>query len=113
MALGVIGSRNLTSCSFCGKRSDEVRAMVFGTGVRICDECVDLAVEIIRDPESGGVHPRFGRERTLPDQATGWLTPPGAGDELRDDIDYLAEPLPDVDDEGEEDRRRDDVDRLH
>jgi ribosome-binding protein aMBF1 (putative translation factor) len=103
MGLATIARRNLTSCSFCGKRSDEVRAMVYGAGVRICDECVDLAVEIIRDPDGGGAHPRFSRERTLPDQAVGWLTPPGAGDEARDDIDFLTEPLPDVDDEGADD----------
>ncbi|MFL5797296.1 MAG: ClpX C4-type zinc finger protein [Actinomycetota bacterium] len=101
--LGTIARRNLTSCSFCGKSSDEVRAMVFGSGVRICDECVDLAVEIIRDPDGGGVHLRFRRERTLPDQAAGWLTPTGVGDEARDDIDFLTEALPDVDDEGDGD----------
>jgi hypothetical protein len=104
---GAMQWRGLTvSCSFCGKRGDEVRAMVFGAGVRICDECVDLAGEIIRDPAGPGIHPRFGRQRPLPDQAAGWFTPTGAGDEDRDDIDFLSEPLPDVDDDGPEEERR-------
>ena len=34
-------------CSFCGKTQDEVRRIVAGPGVYICDECVDLCLSII------------------------------------------------------------------
>lgn len=34
------------TCSFCGKGQEEVRKLVAGPGVYICDECIDLCVEI-------------------------------------------------------------------
>ncbi len=37
------------TCSFCGKNQKEVRRLVSGPGVHICDECVDLCVEILDD----------------------------------------------------------------
>lgn len=37
------------SCSFCGKAQDEVRKLVAGPGVYICDECIDLCNEIVAD----------------------------------------------------------------
>lgn len=40
-------------CSFCGKSQHEVRKLIAGPNVFICDECVDLCIEIIR--EEGGV----------------------------------------------------------
>ena len=36
------------ACSFCGRSSDEMEAMVTGPGVNICNECVKYADEIIR-----------------------------------------------------------------
>jgi ATP-dependent Clp protease ATP-binding subunit ClpX len=39
-------------CSFCGKEQDQVKRLVAGPGVYICDECISLCVEIIAD-ESG------------------------------------------------------------
>lgn len=39
-------------CSFCGKSQHEVRKLIAGPSVFICDECVDLCIEIIRE-ESG------------------------------------------------------------
>ena len=36
-------------CSFCGKHKNEVRKLVAGPSVFICDECVTLAYEIIKD----------------------------------------------------------------
>jgi hypothetical protein len=38
------------SCSFCGKRQDQVRKLVAGPGVWICDHCVALCVEILAEP---------------------------------------------------------------
>lgn len=35
------------SCSFCGKSQDQVRRILAGNGVYICDECVELCAEII------------------------------------------------------------------
>ena len=36
-------------CSFCGKRQDQVRIMIAGPGVHICDECVALCEEIMEN----------------------------------------------------------------
>ncbi|MCS4487404.1 ATP-dependent Clp protease ATP-binding subunit ClpX [Streptococcus sciuri] len=36
-------------CSFCGKSQDEVKKMIAGNNVFICNECVDLSQEIIRE----------------------------------------------------------------
>jgi len=36
------------SCSFCGKRRHEVRRLIAGPTVFICNECVGLCVEILR-----------------------------------------------------------------
>ncbi|MGT2883829.1 ATP-dependent Clp protease ATP-binding subunit ClpX [Streptococcus ferus] len=36
-------------CSFCGKSQDEVRKIIAGNGVFICNECVELSQEIIRE----------------------------------------------------------------
>lgn len=38
------------ACSFCKKDSEEVRKLIAGPGVHICDECVDVCVDIIADP---------------------------------------------------------------
>ena len=35
------------SCSFCGKSQDEVRRLIAGPGVYICDECVELCQDIL------------------------------------------------------------------
>jgi ATP-dependent Clp protease ATP-binding subunit ClpX len=39
----------LLYCSFCGKSQHEVRKMIAGPSVHICDECVDLCNDIIRE----------------------------------------------------------------
>jgi hypothetical protein len=36
-------------CSFCGKSQHDVRRLVAGPGVYICDECVELCLDVIRD----------------------------------------------------------------
>ena len=36
-------------CSFCGKNQDQVKRLIAGPGVYICDECIDLCSEIIAD----------------------------------------------------------------
>ena len=39
-------NNNLT-CSFCGKNQDDVKKLIAGPSVYICDECVDLCIDII------------------------------------------------------------------
>lgn len=43
------GSGKLLYCSFCGKSQHEVRKLIAGPSVYICDECVDLCNDIIRE----------------------------------------------------------------
>jgi len=56
------GGEKLLYCSFCGKSQHEVRKLIAGPSVFICDECIELCNDIIRDElaveqaggESGG-----------------------------------------------------------
>ena len=41
-------------CSFCGKNQDQVRKLIQGPAVFICDECVDLCNDIIEKEVSSG-----------------------------------------------------------
>jgi ATP-dependent Clp protease ATP-binding subunit ClpX len=43
-----VRNKNLT-CSFCGKSQDEVKKLIAGPSVYICDECIDLCQEIIAE----------------------------------------------------------------
>ena len=47
------GSEKLLYCSFCGKSQHEVRKLIAGPSVFICDECVDLCNDIIREEIRG------------------------------------------------------------
>ena len=40
-------SKNTLYCSFCGKSQHEVRKLIAGPTVFICDECVELCLDII------------------------------------------------------------------
>ena len=40
-------------CSFCGKSQHEVKKLIAGPSVFICDECIDLCNEVIRDELPG------------------------------------------------------------
>ncbi len=42
-------SKNTLYCSFCGKSQHEVKKLIAGPTVFICDECVELCMDIIRD----------------------------------------------------------------
>lgn len=44
-----IDEKKQLKCSFCGKTQDQVRRLIAGPGVYICDECIDLCSEIISD----------------------------------------------------------------
>ncbi len=43
------GNEKLLYCSFCGKSQHEVRKLIAGPSVFICDECIELCNDIIRD----------------------------------------------------------------
>ncbi len=45
-------SKNTLYCSFCGKSQHEVRKLIAGPTVFICDECVELCMDIIREESS-------------------------------------------------------------
>jgi ATP-dependent Clp protease ATP-binding subunit ClpX len=49
MSKKVSNSKEKLHCSFCGKAQDEVRRLVAGPGVYICDECISLCNEIIAE----------------------------------------------------------------
>src|ERR687889_2707051 len=42
-------SKSTLYCSFCGKSQHEVRKLIAGSTVFICDECVELCMDIIRE----------------------------------------------------------------
>src|SRR5438067_13671700 len=44
-----VGGEKLLYCSFCGKSQHEVRKLIAGPSVLICDECIDLCNDIIRE----------------------------------------------------------------
>jgi ATP-dependent Clp protease ATP-binding subunit ClpX len=58
------GDRPTLSCSFCGKSQKEVRKLIAGPTVYICDECIALCNDIIAEELDG--KDRRGGERTLP-----------------------------------------------
>jgi len=45
-------SEKLLYCSFCGKSQHEVKKLIAGPSVFICDECIDLCNDIIRDEQA-------------------------------------------------------------
>ncbi len=49
---GTGDSKNTLYCSFCGKSQHEVRKLIAGPTVFICDECVELCMDIIREEQS-------------------------------------------------------------
>ena len=40
-------------CSFCGKSQDEVKKIIAGSDVYICNECVELSMDILREEFKG------------------------------------------------------------
>src|SRR3954468_10294106 len=55
----------LLYCSFCGKSQHEVKKLIAGPSVFICDECIDLCNDIIRD-ETANVETVAGAKSDLP-----------------------------------------------
>jgi ATP-dependent Clp protease ATP-binding subunit ClpX len=59
------GGEKLLYCSFCGKSQHEVRKLIAGPSVFICDECIELCNDIIRE-ESHAEAPGKGAKSELP-----------------------------------------------
>ena len=53
-------------CSFCGKPQIEVRRLIAGPGVYICDECIDLCKDIINEEVLEETRPAIEDEARLP-----------------------------------------------
>ena len=51
-------NQNVIYCSFCGKTADEVRQLVAGDGIYICDECIETCYEIVN-----GIEPKSPRKQ--------------------------------------------------
>src|SRR4026208_592644 len=54
-----IGDSDLLKCSFCGKSQKQVKKLIAGPGVYICDECIDLCNEIIEEELSESSELKF------------------------------------------------------
>ena len=59
-------SSDLLKCSFCGKTQKQVRKLIAGGGVYICDECIELCNEIIEEELSGAGTQASASEEKLP-----------------------------------------------
>ncbi|MBC7781928.1 MAG: ATP-dependent Clp protease ATP-binding subunit ClpX, partial [Proteobacteria bacterium] len=62
----VSGGEKLLYCSFCGKSQHEVRKLIAGPSVFICDECIELCNDIIREETQGDATPGRGVKSDLP-----------------------------------------------
>ena len=51
-------------CSFCGKSQHEVRKLIAGPSVFICDECIELCNDIIREETAAGDDGARGAQAT-------------------------------------------------
>ena len=66
-------STKLLYCSFCGKSQHEVRKLIAGPSVFICDECVELCNDIIREEVSEGAQSGDGEKLPVPAEINGIL----------------------------------------
>ena len=66
--------KNTFYCSFCGKSQHEVCKLIAGPTVFICDECVDLCMDIIREETSDGVPTPMDICNVLDDYVIGQTT---------------------------------------
>ncbi len=55
MSKSTTDSKNTLYCSFCGKSQHEVRKLIAGPTVFICDECVELCMDIIKEEGKGSI----------------------------------------------------------
>ena len=72
----------LLKCSFCGKSQKQVKKLIAGPGVYICDECIDLCNEIIEEELSETSELRFDelpKPREIYEFLNDYVDRPGAG----------------------------------
>ena len=74
-------STELLKCSFCGKSQKQVKKLIAGPGVYICDECIDLCNEIIEEELSETGEVRFD-ELPRPQQIHAFLDDYVIGQEM-------------------------------
>ena len=53
-------------CSFCGKSQEQVRKLIAGPGVYICDECIDLCNEIMEEEYQNEISEEFQQDLLKP-----------------------------------------------
>jgi ATP-dependent Clp protease ATP-binding subunit ClpX len=63
----------LLYCSFCGKSQHEVKKLIAGPSVFICDECIDLCNDIIRDETAAEQGGKSARDLPTPQEIRGIL----------------------------------------
>ena len=56
-------NKNILYCSFCGKSQHEVKKLIAGPTVFICDECVELCMDIIKEETKSSL---FKNEEGVP-----------------------------------------------
>ncbi|GGL60973.1 ATP-dependent Clp protease ATP-binding subunit ClpX [Microlunatus endophyticus] len=66
-------SGDLLKCSFCGKSQKQVKKLIAGPGVYICDECIDLCNEILEEEFSESADARTLDELPKPQQIRQFL----------------------------------------
>ena len=79
-------------CSFCGKRRREVRKLISGPRVFICDECVALCNDIIAKEEAAE-RPKYPRPREIYDEMVSeatLLSRPTEPEEVASVVAFLA-----------------------
>lgn len=59
-------SADLLKCSFCGKSQKQVKKLIAGGGVYICDECIELCNEIIEEEIGAATESAAAEEKKLP-----------------------------------------------
>jgi ATP-dependent Clp protease ATP-binding subunit ClpX len=62
------GPEKLLYCSFCGKSQHEVKKLIAGPSVFICDECIDLCNDIIRDDHAAEEPGKTTRDLPIPSE---------------------------------------------
>ena len=64
---------DLLKCSFCGKSQKQVKKLIAGPGVYICDECIDLCNEIIEEEFSDDTPAQTGADLPRPAEIRAFL----------------------------------------
>ncbi len=67
------GGEKLLYCSFCGKSQHEVKKLIAGPSVFICDECIDLCNDIVRDEIAGMASEKEGSGLPTPKEIRNML----------------------------------------